>query len=306
MRFGLIAAACLAALIACSPKTDETDGNSNTQTQDAAMTGPFADYMPWNSDHESVLKTQSGLEYIIIKSGDADGVSPTPQDQVRVHYEGRLADGGKKFDSSFDRGEPAVFPAGGLIKGWVEALQMMKPGDEWLLYIPSELGYGERGAGGGDIPGGAALIFHMQLLDVVKAQAADEEAWNKYTPWPTESEDVLKTASGLEYVILASGDPASTTADENDFVLVHAEGRLADGESVFISSFMEGAPKRLPAGQPVLGQGWQEAVQMMRAGDHWLVKVPYTLAFGEEGSGPIPAKSDVIFEIDMQQIIDLG
>lgn len=296
-----IAIMSIAAMTACSP-SEETKG---AETKEAAMTGPFEQYTPWDSSREGVQKTESGLEYIVIKSGPADGVSPTPQDQVTVHYDGRLAEGGKKFDSSFDRGEPATFVAGGLIPGWVEALQMMKPGDEWILFIPSNMGYGARGAGA-DIPPNADLIFHLQLIDVAKAQTADEEAWSKYTPWPGEAADVQSTESGVEYIVLDSGDPDSATPGEEDFVLLHAEGRLAEGGQVFISSFMEGAPKRLPAGQPVLGEGWMEAVKLMRAGDHWLVKVPYTLAFGEEGAGPVPAKSDVIFEIDMQQIIDLG
>ena len=305
MRSGLITAAILlAALSACSPNSDTPDNSETSAKSEAQMSGPFEQYTPWDSSREGVHKTESGLEYIIIKSGDASGISPVPTDQVTVHYDGRLAEGGKKFDSSYDRGAPATFPAGGLIPGWVEALQLMKPGDEWLLFIPSDLGYGARGAGA-DIPANADLIFHMELLDVIRPQAADEEAWAKYTPWPGEATDVMKTESGLEYIILDSGDESLALPEAEDFVLIHAECRVAESGEIVVSSFREGSPKRLPASEPVLGEGWKEAIMMMRPGDHWLVKVPYQLAFGEEGSGPIPEKADVIFEIDMQQVIDL-
>jgi FKBP-type peptidyl-prolyl cis-trans isomerase FklB len=83
-----------------------------------------------------------------------------------VHYEGRLISG-KVFDSSFKRGEPAEFPVNGVIKGWTEALQLMKEGDEWELYIPSTLGYGARGTGS-DIGPNATLIFKVQLIKVLQ------------------------------------------------------------------------------------------------------------------------------------------
>jgi FKBP-type peptidyl-prolyl cis-trans isomerase FklB len=88
-----------------------------------------------------------------------------------AHYAGTLIDG-KKFDNSYDRGQPLTIPVGGVIKGWTEILQLMHIGDKWKVYIPSELGYGERGAGA-DIPGGATLIFEMELLEVKKAGVAE-------------------------------------------------------------------------------------------------------------------------------------
>ena len=86
---------------------------------------------------------------------------------VVVHYEGRLAESGETFDSSFARGEAAIFPADRLIPGWVEALKLMKPGDRWLLQIPSELAYGEAGTPGGPIPPNADLVFEVEMMDVL-------------------------------------------------------------------------------------------------------------------------------------------
>jgi peptidylprolyl isomerase/FKBP-type peptidyl-prolyl cis-trans isomerase FklB len=91
-------------------------------------------------------------------------LKPQLTDEVKVHYEGKLPDG-QVFDSSYERGAPAAMPLRGLIPGWQEALQLMRPGDEWILYVPSNLGYGDQGAG--QIPPGAPLIFRIELIDVL-------------------------------------------------------------------------------------------------------------------------------------------
>ena len=105
----------------------------------------------------------------MVSSGPSDGVSPRREDEVKVHYEGKLISG-EIFDSSFARGAPAVMRLGGLIPAWIEALQKMKPGDEWLLYIPPSQGYGEQGAG--PIPPNSVLIFRIQLIGVLPAASA--------------------------------------------------------------------------------------------------------------------------------------
>jgi peptidylprolyl isomerase len=131
-------------------------------------TAAWERYSPWNSDHPDVVKTGSGLEYAVIKSGDPSGPSPVGGQNVSVHYEGRLAETGELFDSSYERGDPATFPANRLIRGWVEALQLMKPGDHWMLYIPAELGYGAQGTPDGTIPPGAPLQFEVELLEIYR------------------------------------------------------------------------------------------------------------------------------------------
>ena len=116
-------------------------------------------------DSEGFIKTASGLRYKVLHSGPANGISPTRNDSVTVHYRGTLKDG-TVFDSSYDRGIPATFGVAQVIPGWTEALQLMKPGDKFLLYIPSYLAYGGR-AMGDKIPAFSDLIFEVELLQVL-------------------------------------------------------------------------------------------------------------------------------------------
>jgi FKBP-type peptidyl-prolyl cis-trans isomerase len=121
-------------------------------------------FLEENRKRDGVNVTGSGLQYEVLKEGT--GEKPAAEDRVRVHYHGTLIDG-KVFDSSVDRGEPAVFGVNQVIAGWTEALQLMPVGSKWKIYIPSELGYGERGAGG-DIGPNSTLIFEVELLEIVK------------------------------------------------------------------------------------------------------------------------------------------
>ncbi|HUS01025.1 MAG TPA: FKBP-type peptidyl-prolyl cis-trans isomerase [Chitinophagaceae bacterium] len=116
-----------------------------------------------NKKRAGVVELPNGLQYEIIKQGT--GEKPKATDTIKAHYAGTLING-QEFDNSYKRGQPIVIPVGGVIQGWVQALQMMPVGSKWKLYIPSDLGYGERGAGGA-IPGGAALIFEIELLEIV-------------------------------------------------------------------------------------------------------------------------------------------
>ncbi len=122
------------------------------------------DFLAANKNKAGVITLPSGLQYEIIKAGT--GVKPKAEDQVKCHYHGTTIDG-KVFDSSVDRGEPTVFPVNRVIPGWTEALQLMPVGSKWKLYIPSALAYGERGAGQ-DIKPNSALIFEVELLEIVK------------------------------------------------------------------------------------------------------------------------------------------
>ncbi|MBE6229498.1 MAG: FKBP-type peptidyl-prolyl cis-trans isomerase [Bacteroidales bacterium] len=120
-------------------------------------------FLTENAKKEGVVTLPSGLQYKVITEGN--GNKPTANQQVKCHYEGTLINGAK-FDSSYDRNEPAVFPVNGVIQGWVEALQLMPVGSKWELYIPYNLAYGERGAGQ-SIPPYATLIFTVELLEIL-------------------------------------------------------------------------------------------------------------------------------------------
>ena len=126
-------------------------------------------FLRLNAQQPDVVSLPSGLEYKIVNSGPTTGAHPGPGDDVKVNYEGKLLDG-KVFDSSFQRGEPLDLPLDRVIPGWTEALELMRPGDEWILYIPPNLGYRDRGAG--PIPPNSLLIFRVQLLSILPKQPA--------------------------------------------------------------------------------------------------------------------------------------
>ena len=120
------------------------------------------EFLERNGARDGVVTLPSGLQYEVISEGD--GATPTASSTVRTHYEGTLISG-EVFDSSYKRGQPAEFPVGGVIAGWTEALQLMKEGAKWRLYIPSNLAYGERAAG--SIPPHSTLIFDIELIKVL-------------------------------------------------------------------------------------------------------------------------------------------
>lgn len=126
------------------------------------------EFLAANAKKEGVKTTKSGLQYQVLKAGDGKGKSPKATDTVKVHYHGTLIDG-TVFDSSVDRGEPISFPLNGVIPGWTEGLQLMKEGDKFKLFLPSELAYGDQGAGP-KIGPGSALVFEVELLAVETAK----------------------------------------------------------------------------------------------------------------------------------------
>ena len=120
------------------------------------------DYLVENAKREGVTVLESGLQYEVLVAGE--GAKPSREDHVRTHYHGTLIDG-TVFDSSYERGQPAEFPVGGVIPGWVEALQLMGTGSKWRLTVPSELAYGGQAAG--SIPPHSVLVFDVELLDIL-------------------------------------------------------------------------------------------------------------------------------------------
>jgi len=122
-----------------------------------------AAFLAENKTKEGVQELPGGIQYQVIKEGD--GPKPSPTSKIKAHYRGALISG-KEFDSSYRRNQPFTAPLGALIKGWQQVIPMMPVGSTWRLWIPSDLAYGDRGAGG-DIPGGATLQFDIELLEIV-------------------------------------------------------------------------------------------------------------------------------------------
>jgi len=145
-------------LAAASQKVQEAEQNVLYEKNKAEQNA----WLEKNKKEKGVITTPSGLQYKVITLGK--GAKPTATDKVKVHYHGTLIDG-TVFDSSVQRGEPISFPLNGVIAGWTEGVQLMPVGSKFIFYIPSELGYGERGAGGMIGPG-ATLIFEVELLGI--------------------------------------------------------------------------------------------------------------------------------------------
>jgi FKBP-type peptidyl-prolyl cis-trans isomerase FklB len=162
MRYGWVRVALVAAVLATAacdrggPAVSSDAGNAEAL---AAATA----FMASNARAEGVQSLPSGVQYKIVQSGPAGGINPDRNDLVRVDYEGSLTDG-TVFDSSFKRGVPAVFRLDEVVPGWGDVISKMKPGDEWIAYIPPDRGYGEQDKG--DIPPNSALVFRIRLLDV--------------------------------------------------------------------------------------------------------------------------------------------
>lgn len=136
-----------------------TTGNKKAATENTQI---GADFMSQNMTKEGVVTTESGLQYKVLTKGTGEQ-HPGASDKVKVHYHGTLIDG-KVFDSSVERGQPIEFGLSQVIKGWTEGLQLMVVGEKTRLFIPSELGYGNRSAG--SIPAGSVLIFDVELLAI--------------------------------------------------------------------------------------------------------------------------------------------
>ncbi|MEP6685834.1 MAG: FKBP-type peptidyl-prolyl cis-trans isomerase [Verrucomicrobiota bacterium] len=153
-------------MTAYSKEMQEKQTNANKEAaQKNAATGEV--FLAENKKKEGIKTTASGLQYKVLKEGT--GPTPKVSDSVTTHYRGTLIDG-KEFDSSYKRGEPATFPVSGVIKGWTEALQLMKVGSKYQLFVPYALAYGERGAGQ-DIGPNETLIFEVELLGIKAPEA---------------------------------------------------------------------------------------------------------------------------------------
>ena len=298
--FGLFVASYLVRSSPASLKSSPSDFASSPVSDDI-MPAAFKDHLPWKPDADGVVNGNMGLQYIVLKEGPKNRRKPAPTDRVTVNYEGRLASG-EKFDSSFDRGSPASFRLNQVIPGWTMGLQDMSEGDEYLFYIPSALGYGDHPRPGGVIKPGDDLVFLVHLLKVEIPKTADAAAWSKYYPWNPALPEVKTAPSGLQYIVLASGDPSGKSPVNGQYVRVHYDGRLAETGELFDSSYERGEPEEFPSNRLI--KGWVEALAMMKPGDRWMLYIPSELGYGAKGTpdGSIPPNAALQFEVELLDV----
>lgn len=159
-----VIASCGQAVAPAGPEAQGPAGQASVAAVKAADAAAWAKYAPWKSDLPEVVKTGTGLECIVLASGPEGGVPPKANEQAEVFYEGRLNAGGAAFDSAFERNESATFPVSAVVDGFSEALQLMKPGDRRICYLPYQLAYGAGGKG--PIPPASDLLFEIELVSV--------------------------------------------------------------------------------------------------------------------------------------------
>ncbi len=240
---------------------------------------------------DKMTTTDSGLQYLIEKEGE--GKLPKAGNVVQVHYKGMLADG-TVFDSSHERDEPIVFPLGksAVIPGWEEGIELLPVGSKAKLVIPSELGYGEMGAGG-VIPPQANLYFEVELVDILPGSPE--------SPEKVTAAAYHVTDSGLKYYDLAEGQ--GVTPKKGQMVKVHYTGWLEDGTK-FDSTLDWGQPQVFPVGDGMVIPGWDEGIATMKVGGKRQLVIPAELAFGETGAeGVIPPNATLIFEVELVDVV---
>lgn len=271
------------AVLAQQPKPKQGAKPAPAKKQPAKAVATKATGMELNKEYT----TASGLKYKITQKGN--GAQAYAGAKVKVHYTGKLTDG-KVFDSSVGRGEPFEFTLGKgqVIQGWDEGIALLHVGDKAVLTIPSNLGYGEQGTQG--IPGGATLIFEVELVDVKEG----------FKPWNVTSTDVVTTKTGLQYIVVEKNpDPAAQKVSSGQTVTVHYTGFLK-GNKVFDSSIERGNPITFPLGQGRVIKGWDEGIALMNVGDKYRLIIPPTLGYGERGAGGvIPPNATLYFDVEV-------
>ncbi len=262
--------------------------------------------------HEiKAVRTNSGLYYSI----ETKGMGNTPEhgDKVTVHYRGTIMDGGD-FDSSYERNAPftLTFGKGQVIKGWEEGLNYFPAGSKGTLYIPSTLGYGERGIGN-LIPPHSTLVFEIEVLKVQSEKEFEKE--KKELAEKAEKEDIEKiekyiadnklkakqTESGLYYIIEKKGKGAQ--AESGKTVSVHYKGTLLDGTK-FDSSYDRDEPIEFKLDQGQVIKGWDEGIALLKVGAKGKLLIPSKLAYGSRSAGTIPPYSVLIFDIELMDVKD--
>ncbi len=287
----------------------EAEARAKVEKEDADMQA----YLKEQGLYDKAQKTDSGIYYIMEKEGE--GEHPTPSETITAHYHGMLLDG-TVFDSSVERGQPFKFELGRVIKGWQEAMTMMKPGGKGKFVIPSALAYGERGAGK-VIPPNTPLVFDIELFSPEQAARLEAEAEEKAKAQAllqAEKDDALikahltklgisntakRSDSGIYYIMEKEG--AGISPSISDKVKVHYHGTLLDG-TVFDSSVERGEPIEFGLGQVV--KGWQEAIPLLKPGGKATFYIPSGLCYGPNPrpGGKIKPNDVLVFEVELFEV----
>lgn len=233
------------------------------------------------------VKTASGLEYTITEKGN--GKKAQIGDKVKVHYTGKLTND-TVFDSSVSHGQPFEFKlgAGQVIKGWDEAFQLLQVGDKATIKFGPELGYGDRAMG--KIPANSTLIFDVELLDVTEG----------VRPFDVKGKDTITTASGLKYIMVKSNKEGAQ-AVAGTKVTANYSAYFLDGK-MFDSSVERSQPLSATCGKGQLFPGLEEGFSLLRKGEKARLIIPSKLAFGDKGAGPIPANTDIMFDVEIMDV----
>ncbi len=240
----------------------------------------------------------NGLIYYIEQEGE--GPHPQIGETVEVHYTGWLLNG-KKFDSSVDRGQTFSFMLGQgrVIKGWEDALVLLRKGSKGMFYLPSALAYGDRGAGE-VIPPNSILKFEIELIDVTNKDKVIEQDLETIKSYLKENGlSATQSPYGLFYKIDVPG--TGPKAHPGDKIKVHYTGKLLDG-TVFDSSVSRGEPIEFTLGRGMVIEGWEKGLMFFNKGSKGTIYLPSPLAYGNKAAGSIPANSILIFDIEMVDI----
>jgi len=227
----------------------------------------------------------SGIQYRVTHRGD--GNKPLINDMVYVHYRLLLEDS-TLIDNSYDREEPVSFKmgAGQVIQGWERGISLLNEGDKAIMIIPPDLAYGERAVG--DIPANSTLIFDVEVVKIDPAP--------KPLTVPANA-DITTTTSGLRYAVIKEGDGMMLVTGMR--VRIHYNGFFEEDMTIFDSSFQRGEPIDFTLGKGMVIRGWEEGISKLRVGDIARLWIPYELAYGEQGRGPIPPATNLIFDVEV-------
>ena len=299
-------AASVAVLTACqtpAPASQSDTGASVQQTsadldakREAKANAPCPDYgrgsgtfePPFPTGCAGLQTSESGLRWIEIAAGPEDREPPLDGATVIVAYEGYLAATGAKFDSSYDRGEAAVFVIDQVIEGWTEILKKMTPGDEWLVYIPAELAYGDTSPTAA-IPASSDLVFKIRLDGFLNAEevanlpppaGVSPALWDDFLPWGRQREGIQRRPRA------------------DDLVAIDYEARVAETGALVASTWGGQAPLVARAGDLI--PGFAQLLSLMKEGDVFIGHLPAAIAYGDAGLDEVvPSDADLVYVVNL-------